>query len=112
LYQNCRQSGSHLCSKRLSPNKEATSTNHSSRAQKAQKGGRYIHEDISSSDASFFSAHDLVSSERETFSLPLVLEKGFTAFILMDDDSRVIEVWGGEVAPALREAITRERGSS
>ena len=41
--------------------------------------------------------------------LPLVLEKGFSAFILMDDEPRAIERWGGEVAPALREAVARER---
>ena len=41
--------------------------------------------------------------------LPLVLEKGFTAFILMEDDSRAIERWGREVVPALREAVARER---
>ena len=41
--------------------------------------------------------------------LSLVLEKGFTAFILMEDDSRAIERWGREVVPALREAVARER---
>jgi alkanesulfonate monooxygenase SsuD/methylene tetrahydromethanopterin reductase-like flavin-dependent oxidoreductase (luciferase family)/FAD/FMN-containing dehydrogenase len=41
--------------------------------------------------------------------LPLVLEHGFSTFILMADDARTIERWGGEVAPALREAVGRER---
>jgi Luciferase-like monooxygenase len=41
--------------------------------------------------------------------LPLVLEQGFTAFILTDDDPRAIVVWGAEVAPALRDAVARER---
>jgi alkanesulfonate monooxygenase SsuD/methylene tetrahydromethanopterin reductase-like flavin-dependent oxidoreductase (luciferase family) len=41
--------------------------------------------------------------------LPLVLERGFSTFILTTDDPRTIELWGGEVAPALREAVARER---
>jgi alkanesulfonate monooxygenase SsuD/methylene tetrahydromethanopterin reductase-like flavin-dependent oxidoreductase (luciferase family) len=41
--------------------------------------------------------------------LPLVLERGFSTFILMTDDPRTIEVFAAEVAPALREAVTRER---
>jgi FAD/FMN-containing dehydrogenase/alkanesulfonate monooxygenase SsuD/methylene tetrahydromethanopterin reductase-like flavin-dependent oxidoreductase (luciferase family) len=41
--------------------------------------------------------------------LPLVLEHGFATFILMGDDPRAIELWAGEVAPALREAVARER---
>jgi alkanesulfonate monooxygenase SsuD/methylene tetrahydromethanopterin reductase-like flavin-dependent oxidoreductase (luciferase family) len=41
--------------------------------------------------------------------MPLVLEEGVTTFILWADDPRVIELWGGEVAPALREAVARER---
>jgi Luciferase-like monooxygenase/FAD binding domain len=43
--------------------------------------------------------------------LPFVLERGFSTFILMGDDARTIEVWGGEVAPGLREAAARERGT-
>ncbi|MBD0354983.1 MAG: LLM class flavin-dependent oxidoreductase, partial [Rubrobacteraceae bacterium] len=41
--------------------------------------------------------------------LPLVLEHGFSTFILMTDDPRMIEVFAAEVAPALREAVARER---
>ncbi|ETK37635.1 LLM class flavin-dependent oxidoreductase [Microbispora sp. ATCC PTA-5024] len=44
--------------------------------------------------------------------LPLVLEQGVSTFILFGDEPRAIEVWGGEVAPALREAVARERGAS
>jgi alkanesulfonate monooxygenase SsuD/methylene tetrahydromethanopterin reductase-like flavin-dependent oxidoreductase (luciferase family)/FAD/FMN-containing dehydrogenase len=44
--------------------------------------------------------------------LPLVLEHGFATFFLMADDPRTIEVWGGEVAPALREAVARERSAA
>jgi FAD/FMN-containing dehydrogenase len=40
---------------------------------------------------------------------PLVLEHGFSTFILWGDDSRSIELYGAEVAPALREAVARER---
>lgn len=41
--------------------------------------------------------------------LPFVLKDGVSAFILAADDPRLIEVWGGEVAPALREAVANER---
>jgi Luciferase-like monooxygenase/FAD binding domain/Berberine and berberine like len=41
--------------------------------------------------------------------LPFVLERGFSTFILWGDDSRSIELYGAEVAPALREAVARER---
>jgi alkanesulfonate monooxygenase SsuD/methylene tetrahydromethanopterin reductase-like flavin-dependent oxidoreductase (luciferase family) len=41
--------------------------------------------------------------------LPFVLERGFSTFILWVDEPRAIEIWGGEVAPALREAVARER---
>ena len=41
--------------------------------------------------------------------LPLVLQQGVGTFILWADDSRSIEIWSGEVAPALREAVARER---
>jgi alkanesulfonate monooxygenase SsuD/methylene tetrahydromethanopterin reductase-like flavin-dependent oxidoreductase (luciferase family) len=41
--------------------------------------------------------------------LPLVLEHGFSTFILVSDDPAAIELWGGEVAPALREAVAHER---
>jgi hypothetical protein len=41
--------------------------------------------------------------------LGLVLEHGFSTFILIGDDPRTIEVVGREVAPALREAVAAER---
>jgi hypothetical protein len=41
--------------------------------------------------------------------LPFVLERGFSTFILMTDEPTTIEVWGGEVVPAMREAVGRER---
>lgn len=41
--------------------------------------------------------------------LPLVLEQGISTFILAGDDPRSIQVWGRDVAPALREAVARER---
>jgi alkanesulfonate monooxygenase SsuD/methylene tetrahydromethanopterin reductase-like flavin-dependent oxidoreductase (luciferase family)/FAD/FMN-containing dehydrogenase len=41
--------------------------------------------------------------------LPLALEQGVSTFILASDDPRSIELWGAEVAPALREAVARER---
>jgi hypothetical protein len=41
--------------------------------------------------------------------LPLVLEQGVSSFILMADDLSTIQHWGGDVAPALREALERER---
>jgi alkanesulfonate monooxygenase SsuD/methylene tetrahydromethanopterin reductase-like flavin-dependent oxidoreductase (luciferase family) len=42
--------------------------------------------------------------------LPLVTEHGVSVLILVGDDPRAIEQWGGEVVPALREAVARERG--
>jgi alkanesulfonate monooxygenase SsuD/methylene tetrahydromethanopterin reductase-like flavin-dependent oxidoreductase (luciferase family) len=44
--------------------------------------------------------------------LPLVLEHGFSTFILAGDDPRAIELFGQEVAPALREAVAQERAST
>jgi alkanesulfonate monooxygenase SsuD/methylene tetrahydromethanopterin reductase-like flavin-dependent oxidoreductase (luciferase family) len=44
--------------------------------------------------------------------LPFVLEHGFSTLILMTDDPRAIGLWGGEVAPALRETVARERGKA
>ena len=44
--------------------------------------------------------------------LPFVLELGFSTFILGGDDPRSIEVFGQEVAPALREAVARERAAA
>lgn len=41
--------------------------------------------------------------------LPLALEDGVSAFILWSDDARVMEKFGVEVAPALREAVRRAR---
>ncbi len=41
--------------------------------------------------------------------LELVLEHGFSTFILAGDDASAIERFGAEVAPALREAVARER---
>jgi hypothetical protein len=41
--------------------------------------------------------------------LPFVLENGLSTFILMTDDPREIELWGGEVAPALRELVATDR---
>ncbi|MBX5442675.1 MAG: LLM class flavin-dependent oxidoreductase, partial [Solirubrobacteraceae bacterium] len=41
--------------------------------------------------------------------LPLVLELGFSTFILSGDDPGAIRAFGEEVAPALREAVARER---
>jgi alkanesulfonate monooxygenase SsuD/methylene tetrahydromethanopterin reductase-like flavin-dependent oxidoreductase (luciferase family) len=40
--------------------------------------------------------------------LPFVLEDGVSTFILWGDDARAIELWGGEVAPALRDQISAE----
>ncbi|WP_017581200.1 LLM class flavin-dependent oxidoreductase [Nocardiopsis valliformis] len=44
--------------------------------------------------------------------LPLTLEHGFGTFILPTDDPRTIQTFGQEVAPALREAVERERADS
>jgi hypothetical protein len=41
--------------------------------------------------------------------LPLVLEQGVSSFILMADDPTTIQRWGGDVAPALRVAVDRQR---
>ncbi|MFG2767604.1 LLM class flavin-dependent oxidoreductase [Streptomyces rubiginosohelvolus] len=41
--------------------------------------------------------------------LPLVLDHGFSAFLIGQDDPAVIRRFGEEVAPALREAVERER---
>ncbi|ROT32927.1 LLM class flavin-dependent oxidoreductase [Micromonospora sp. HM5-17] len=43
--------------------------------------------------------------------LPLVLEEGFSAFLVGGDDPRLIQTFGQEVAPALREAVARERAT-
>jgi alkanesulfonate monooxygenase SsuD/methylene tetrahydromethanopterin reductase-like flavin-dependent oxidoreductase (luciferase family) len=43
--------------------------------------------------------------------LPFVLEDGFATFVLATDDPSTIERWGGEVAPALRTAVTAARQS-
>src|SRR5699024_11239631 len=44
--------------------------------------------------------------------LPLVLEMGVSTFIVGSDDPRTIQTFGGEVAPALREAVERERATA
>ncbi|MEH0820499.1 LLM class flavin-dependent oxidoreductase [Micromonospora sp. CPCC 205714] len=44
--------------------------------------------------------------------LPLVLEKGFSAFLIGRDDPRLIQTFGQEIAPALREAVAKERTGS
>ncbi|WBB68459.1 LLM class flavin-dependent oxidoreductase [Micromonospora sp. WMMD812] len=44
--------------------------------------------------------------------LPLVLEEGFSAFLIGRDDPRLIQVFGQEIAPALREAVAGERRGS
>jgi alkanesulfonate monooxygenase SsuD/methylene tetrahydromethanopterin reductase-like flavin-dependent oxidoreductase (luciferase family) len=41
--------------------------------------------------------------------LPFALRDGVSVFILSSDDPRAIQAWGEEVAPALREAVARER---
>jgi len=44
--------------------------------------------------------------------LPLVLEHGFSTFVLGSDDERALTVLGEELAPALREAVAAERASA
>lgn len=44
--------------------------------------------------------------------LPLVLEHGYSTFIVGTDDPRTIQTFGAEVAPALREAVDRERADA
>ena len=44
--------------------------------------------------------------------LPLALEQGISTFILGTDDPHAIQVWGQEIAPALREAVRAERGTA
>ncbi|MBZ9642306.1 LLM class flavin-dependent oxidoreductase [Streptomyces sp. PSKA30] len=44
--------------------------------------------------------------------LPLVLDHGFSAFFIGQDDPNVIRTFGEEVAPALRAAVARERGTA
>jgi alkanesulfonate monooxygenase SsuD/methylene tetrahydromethanopterin reductase-like flavin-dependent oxidoreductase (luciferase family) len=41
--------------------------------------------------------------------LPFVLEHGFSTFVVPGDDAQAIERFGHELAPALREAVARER---
>jgi alkanesulfonate monooxygenase SsuD/methylene tetrahydromethanopterin reductase-like flavin-dependent oxidoreductase (luciferase family) len=41
--------------------------------------------------------------------LPFALRDGVSAFILAGDDPLAIQAWGQEVAPALREAVARDR---
>ncbi|WP_047869908.1 LLM class flavin-dependent oxidoreductase [Nocardiopsis sp. RV163] len=44
--------------------------------------------------------------------LPLALEHGYSTFIVGTDDPRTIQTFGAEVAPALREAVDRERADA
>ncbi|MDG4787890.1 LLM class flavin-dependent oxidoreductase [Micromonospora sp. WMMD1102] len=44
--------------------------------------------------------------------LPLVLDEGFSAFLIGQDDPRLLQLFGQEVAPALREAVATERRKS
>jgi alkanesulfonate monooxygenase SsuD/methylene tetrahydromethanopterin reductase-like flavin-dependent oxidoreductase (luciferase family) len=44
--------------------------------------------------------------------LPLVLDHGFSTFVVPGDDAVAIDRFGHEVAPALREAVARERRAS
>jgi FAD/FMN-containing dehydrogenase len=44
--------------------------------------------------------------------LPLVTDHGFSTFILAGDDPTTIELFGQEVAPALRDAVAAERRGS
>jgi Luciferase-like monooxygenase/FAD binding domain/Berberine and berberine like len=44
--------------------------------------------------------------------LPLVLDNGVSTFILASDDPGTIQTWGGEVAPALREAVAKHRSAA
>lgn len=43
--------------------------------------------------------------------LPLALEDGVSSFILWTDEPHAIERYGNEVAPAVRDAVARERGN-
>ncbi|MBB4664760.1 LLM class flavin-dependent oxidoreductase [Conexibacter arvalis] len=42
----------------------------------------------------------------------LVREHGFSTFLVMGDEPRLIETFGAEVAPAVREAVARERAAA
>jgi alkanesulfonate monooxygenase SsuD/methylene tetrahydromethanopterin reductase-like flavin-dependent oxidoreductase (luciferase family) len=44
--------------------------------------------------------------------LPFVLEDGVSMIFVAADDPRTIEIWGGEVAPALRERVRSERAAA
>ncbi|MFF8360093.1 LLM class flavin-dependent oxidoreductase [Streptomyces chartreusis] len=44
--------------------------------------------------------------------LPLVLDHGFSAFLIGGDNPRLIRTFGEEVGPALREAVARERATT
>ena len=44
--------------------------------------------------------------------LPLAVDEGVSTFILASDDPRAIALFGQEIAPALREAVTRERAAA
>lgn len=56
---------------------------------------------------------DDVSADRWSANLlPLVLEHGMSTFILISNDVAMIQRFGEEVAPALREVVARERGAT
>ncbi|MFS0699286.1 LLM class flavin-dependent oxidoreductase [Cellulomonas sp. 179-A 4D5 NHS] len=42
----------------------------------------------------------------------LVVEHGFSTFVLAGDDERALRLFGGEVGPALRELVAAHRGTS
>src|SRR4051812_11620824 len=44
--------------------------------------------------------------------LPFVLEEGFSTFLLTGDDPDLIQLLGEDVAPALRQAVDRERAAA
>ncbi len=44
--------------------------------------------------------------------LPLVLDHGYSTFVVQGDDAASIERFGHDIAPALREAVARERRPS
>jgi FAD/FMN-containing dehydrogenase len=52
-----------------------------------------------------------ISQDKATVAdlLPFAVRDGVSVFILSSDDPDAIQAWGEEVAPALREAVARER---
>ncbi|MEU4472106.1 LLM class flavin-dependent oxidoreductase [Micromonospora sp. NPDC023888] len=43
--------------------------------------------------------------------LPMVLDEGFSTFLIGRDDPHLIQTFGQEIAPALREAVAKERAA-